>query len=128
MKVAPSAGIRYSGPSNGADVTESGSKRKARDSGTKTPFGRYRCCGAAHPERVPVVDDLDISRVHDDGEDIRPDGCHARPVAIEQDRAHDGATGLMDGARQSGADLFQLRPADVTGVQRVAHAGCARPG
>ena len=36
--VAASAGIRYSGPSNGADGNESGTNRKARDSGTKTPF------------------------------------------------------------------------------------------
>ena len=37
-KVAASAGIRYRGPSNGADGTASGSKRNARDTGTKTPF------------------------------------------------------------------------------------------
>lgn len=38
VSVAASAGNRYSGPSNGADASESGTKRKTRDSGTNRPF------------------------------------------------------------------------------------------
>jgi hypothetical protein len=56
--------------------------------------------GASHPERMPSVDDLDIRRVHDDRDEIRPGWGHARLVAIEHDRAHQHPARVMDRARQ----------------------------